>query len=77
MTEHTTVVVALPSNSRSSTLRAAYVYGCRDSQRAADTGLWRRDRIFFTALPVLMTAVVFGGFAPTYIAACRRRDGLR
>lgn len=27
---------------------------------------WRRDRIFFTALPILLAFVVFVGFAPTY-----------
>lgn len=27
---------------------------------------WRRDRLFYTAVPVLLAAVVFVGFAPTY-----------
>ena len=27
---------------------------------------WRRDRIFFTTMPVAMTAVIVAGFAPTY-----------
>lgn len=27
---------------------------------------WRRDRIFYTAFPIVMAAAVFVGFAPTY-----------
>jgi hypothetical protein len=29
-------------------------------------GRWRRERLFFTAMPILMTVAVFVGFAPTY-----------
>jgi hypothetical protein len=52
---------------RSSTLRPPMSTVATAIPNAPRTAVrWRRDRIFFTALPILMTAVVFAGFAPTY-----------